>query len=164
MTKNLTALGRVLSHPTTYLVLATLLLISHALYDASLMDYDVVDDAYISFRYALNAARGHGLTFNVGERRVEGYTNFLWTVMLIPAFWLELPVHTLSIALGVLWATGCLVLLNRSTAHALDARWLGPIAALLLAADGSFALWAVGGLESPLFSFLVLAGGLPWLL
>jgi hypothetical protein len=133
------------------------------------MDYDVVDDAYISFRYALNAARGYGLTFNIGERRVEGYTNFLWTVMLIPSFWLKLPVHTVSIALGILWAVGCLVLLNRSAPYSLETRgdilhpWIGPIAALLLAADGSFALWSVGGLESPLFAFLVLAGGLAYL-
>ncbi|MEO5618208.1 MAG: hypothetical protein ABIS67_10585, partial [Candidatus Eisenbacteria bacterium] len=38
------------------------------------------DDAYISFRYARNLLRGEGLVFNVGER-VEGYTNFLWTVL-----------------------------------------------------------------------------------
>ena len=38
------------------------------------------DDAYISFRFARNLVRGHGLVFNVGER-VEGYTNFLWTVI-----------------------------------------------------------------------------------
>jgi arabinofuranosyltransferase len=127
------------------------------------MDYDVVDDAYISFRYALNAARGQGLTFNAGERRVEGYTNFLWTVMLIPTFWLGLPIHTVSIVLGILWAAGCLVLLNCSAAETMGAHWLGPTAALLLAADGSFALWAVGGLESPLFAFLVLAGALSYL-
>ena len=153
-----------MSQPTTYarpwaaLVLAVLLLVSHALCYASVMDYDVVDDAYISFRYALNAARGHGLTFNAGERRVEGYTNFLWTVMLIPTFWLGLPIHTVSILLGILWAMGCLILLSRSTPETVGARWLGAIAALLLAADGSFALWTIGGLESPLFAFLVLAG------
>jgi arabinofuranosyltransferase len=122
------------------------------------MDYDVVDDAYISFRYAHNAARGHGLTFNVGERRVEGYTNFLWTVMLIPVFWLGLPVHVASIVLGILCALGCIVLLIRSHTAPSQGHWLGMIAAFLLAADGSFALWAVGGLESPLFAFLVLSG------
>jgi hypothetical protein len=37
------------------------------------------DDAYISFRYAENLANGLGLVFNRGER-VEGYSNFLWTV------------------------------------------------------------------------------------
>jgi hypothetical protein len=155
-------MGRILSHPTTYLALAALLLVAHALFYASLMDYDVVDDAYISFRYAYNAARGHGLTFNAGERRVEGYTNFLWTVMLIPAFWLGLPVHTTSMILGIAWALATLVLLARSTTLAQDQPWLGTIAAMLLAADGSFALWAVGGLESPLFAFLILAGALAY--
>ena len=41
------------------------------------------DDAYISFRYARNAALGHGLVYNPGEP-VEGYTNFLWTALFIP--------------------------------------------------------------------------------
>src|SRR4051794_37248022 len=40
-----------------------------------------IDDAYISFRYAENLASGHGLVYNLGER-VEGYTNFLWVVLL----------------------------------------------------------------------------------
>ena len=40
-----------------------------------------VDDAYISFRYARNFARGWGLVYNAGER-IEGYTNFLWTVLI----------------------------------------------------------------------------------
>jgi arabinofuranosyltransferase len=39
------------------------------------------DDAFISFRYARNLAEGNGLVFNPGER-VEGYTNFLWTVII----------------------------------------------------------------------------------
>jgi arabinofuranosyltransferase len=37
----------------------------------------VVDDAYISFRYAENWVDGLGLVFNPGQH-VEGYTNFLW--------------------------------------------------------------------------------------
>jgi arabinofuranosyltransferase len=41
----------------------------------------VIDDAFISLRYARNLAEGHGLVYNGGER-VEGYTNFLWTLFL----------------------------------------------------------------------------------
>jgi hypothetical protein len=41
----------------------------------------IVDDAYITFRYAHNLAEGRGLVFNEGEY-VEGYTNFLWTVLM----------------------------------------------------------------------------------
>ena len=39
------------------------------------------DDAYISYRYAENFIQGNGLVFNPGER-VEGYTNFLWIILL----------------------------------------------------------------------------------
>ena len=39
------------------------------------------DDAFISFRYARNLAEGHGLVWNPGEA-VEGYTNFLWVVLM----------------------------------------------------------------------------------
>lgn len=40
----------------------------------------IQDDAFITYRYAQNLARGRGLVLNPGER-VEGYTNFLWTVI-----------------------------------------------------------------------------------
>lgn len=40
----------------------------------------IQDDAFITYRYAQNLAKGHGLVLNPGER-VEGYTNFLWTVL-----------------------------------------------------------------------------------
>ena len=35
----------------------------------------------ISMRYGRNLAEGYGLVWNPGER-VEGYTNFLWTVIM----------------------------------------------------------------------------------
>ena len=44
------------------------------------------DDAFISYRYARNLATGRGLVFNPGER-VEGYTNFLYVLLMTPAFW-----------------------------------------------------------------------------
>ena len=39
------------------------------------------DDQMISMRYARNLAEGSGLVWNPGER-VEGYTNFLWTLVM----------------------------------------------------------------------------------
>ena len=80
-------------------VVATVLLVPHAL----MFDF-VNDDAYISFRYARNLAEHGQLVFNVGER-VEGFTNFLWTVLLAGGIKLGLsPVLTsrfLGIAFGV---------------------------------------------------------------
>jgi hypothetical protein len=42
------------------------------------------DDAFISYRYARNAAEGRGLVYNPGER-VEGYSNLLYVALLVPA-------------------------------------------------------------------------------
>ncbi|MHC4066890.1 MAG: hypothetical protein ACYSUI_20630, partial [Planctomycetota bacterium] len=42
----------------------------------------LTDDAFISFRYARNLSEGLGLVFNPGFERVEGYSNFLWVVLL----------------------------------------------------------------------------------
>lgn len=39
------------------------------------------DDMMISMRYGRNLAEGHGLAWNPGDR-VEGYTNFLWTIVM----------------------------------------------------------------------------------
>ena len=41
----------------------------------------IAEDAFITFRYAMNLASGRGPVFNPGER-VEGYSDFLWMVTL----------------------------------------------------------------------------------
>ena len=45
---------------------------------------DLIDDAYISARYARNLIQGQGLVYNreAGVTRVEGYSNFLWVMLL----------------------------------------------------------------------------------
>src|SRR5947208_12083 len=54
--------------------------------------YDFLcDDAFISFRYARNFARGHGLVFNAGFERIEGYSNFLWVLILAAFQFLGVP-------------------------------------------------------------------------
>ena len=63
----------------------------------------VIDDAYISFRYAVNLANGFGLTYNPGQL-VEGYSNFLWVILLSAAAWLGLPLNLYSISVGLVCA------------------------------------------------------------
>ena len=41
-----------------------------------------IDDAYIFFVYARNFAEGHGFVYNVGGERVEGFSSFLWGLVL----------------------------------------------------------------------------------
>ncbi|MEI7425254.1 MAG: hypothetical protein WCK10_04010, partial [Candidatus Staskawiczbacteria bacterium] len=79
----------------------------------------MLDDAFISFRYAENFAAGHGLVFNPGER-VEGYTTFLWVLILGVGKALGLKVIPLSQNLGALFALGTILLLmfaHRFSSH-----------------------------------------------
>jgi hypothetical protein len=145
----MTALSAILRRYWPVLV-AAVVLVPHAW----LFDF-VSDDAYISFRYARNLAEHGELVFNLGER-VEGYTNFLWTVMLAAGMWLGVSPLSSSRFLGVLFAVGTLAVAVRMSLR-LDRERPSRfhlIAPLGLAATGAFACWASGGLETQLFTFL----------
>jgi arabinofuranosyltransferase len=132
-------------------------LLAHEAFYFKDLGADAVDDAYISYRYADNLLAGHGLVFNPGER-VEGYTNFSWTIIL--ALFMSLGVHpsTAAIGLGVVFSVATLWLVYQfARVASLRSPAIPVLAALCLALDGSFALWAVSGMETSMFAFLVLA-------
>ncbi len=58
------------------------------------------DDAMISMRYAHNLSSGHGLVWNPGER-VEGYTNFLWTITMAVVHLLPVSLARTSLVLSL---------------------------------------------------------------
>jgi arabinofuranosyltransferase len=139
------------------LAAASLALLAHQVFYYRDLGGDAVDDAYISFRYAQNLIAGHGLVFNPGER-VEGYTNFLWTIILALFMRLGLAPSSVAIALGVAFSLGTLWLVYLFwVLTRLRSPVIPVIAAWCLALDGSFALWAVSGMETSMFAFLVLA-------
>jgi len=115
----------------------------------------VQDDAFISFRYARNWVEGHGLVFNPDEK-VEGYTNFLWTVLCaVPiklGFDVVLFTHIVGVALfiGSLFVAGRLA--QRLTARPEAGIWT----AIVLGGSFTFSSYATGGLETQLQAFLVL--------
>jgi hypothetical protein len=59
------------------------------------------DDAMISMRYANNLARGHGLVWNPGGERVEGYTNPLWVIYMSIFHLFPIPSSKISLAIQV---------------------------------------------------------------
>ncbi len=133
-------------------IAATAVLLPHAL----LFDF-VNDDAYISFRYARNLALHGQLVFNLGER-VEGFTNFLWTVLLAGGIKLGISPILFSRFLGVAFGVGTLGLAVRLSLRLDGARpspWHA-VAPVGLASLGAFACWCTGGLETQLFTFLIL--------
>ena len=119
----------------------------------------LTDDAFISFRYARNLLEGHGLVFNVGER-VEGYSNFLWTVELA-AIWGVLGVRPeyaapwLSVAFTV--GTVAVLLWWALRTPALPYRRLTAWMAVgLVCSSATFAVWTSGGgLETRQFTFFI---------
>ncbi|MGW3997319.1 hypothetical protein [Amycolatopsis sp. NPDC004772] len=125
----------------------------------------VTEDALVTFRYAQNIADGNGPVFNPGER-VEGYTNFLWLVLVaLPRAAFGADVRTTAVVLGVLAALGCVLLAyfaaNRivTAAGAAPRPAIGVAAAVLTASAGGLAVYGASGSEVPLFVLLVLAVG-----
>jgi arabinofuranosyltransferase len=143
----------------SWLVLLLLVLASLALARTSSLAW-LCDDAFVSFRYADNWARGVGLVFNANER-VEGITNPLWTLILAVLARLGLNVETAATTLGLGAHLLCILLLawaGRTRIGGLSrARYLLPIGAIIAVADTDLSTFATGGLETSLFSTAVLA-------
>jgi hypothetical protein len=113
------------------------------------------DDSYIGFRYAQNLARGLGLVFNAGQK-VEGYTDFLWVLMLAGAARGTLDPVLASKVLGILFNLS--TLLGAYCLCRLVARENVPMygfALLLTASNMHFIVGTIGGLETPLFASIL---------
>lgn len=117
------------------------------------------EDAFISFRYAQNLVEGHGLVYNPGER-VEGYTNFLWTMMIAAAMQRGIDPIDFARYAGMLCSL-ILVLVVYLVSHRHDTVCNvtgGLIAAAIVAANPSIGFEGVQGMETIFFSLLVTAG------
>jgi hypothetical protein len=123
------------------------------------------DDAYISFRYAGNLIAGNGLVFNAGER-VEGYSNFLWTLWCAAGLRLGVRPESWAGAWGVVCYAISIALLGgiawrhhemAERHHAAAVRFV-PLAALFAAFHRDWSIYATGGLETSMFTMLLLAG------
>jgi len=110
---------------------------------------NIVDDAYITFRYARNLAGGLGFVYNAGEH-VLGTTTPAYTLLLaalsrLSAFYdyprLALTLNTLFDAL-----TFCLV--ARLASRLTGWRWVGLGAAFLFVLDGRTLDFSTGGMET----------------
>jgi hypothetical protein len=116
----------------------------------------LVDDAFISFRYADHLASGHGLVWNIGEAPpVEGFSNFLWTLACAAMELAELPPEVGSRVLGVLCAIALLALVARVAQARFESVWTSRLTALAFASLAPVAVWSTGGLETMAFALCV---------
>src|SRR5690349_10761264 len=124
----------------------------------------IQDDSFITYRYVKNFTDGNGLVFNIGER-VEGYTCFLWVILLAGVKKLGFDFISASQTLGIISSMFTLLFTylisskifpkGKDTLYNLS---FSMIAVILVAVNGSNAYWAVSGMETGLFGLLVTAG------
>jgi arabinofuranosyltransferase len=118
----------------------------------------VNDDFFISLRYAENWLKGEGLVWNPGER-VEGYTNFMYVVILAGVLKSGAEPVMAAQMLGFISACIALFLTARTYQRLNPQENPGPemIAPAMLVSSGPYAAWSVAALETPIFLALVLA-------
>ncbi len=116
----------------------------------------ILDDAYITFRYAKNFINGFGLVYNPGER-VEGYTSFSWLMMIAAGMKFGLDPWMVSKVLGLFSGVGTIIcswwVYNRLSR--LSYSWGSIIVPLLLATSSFFCYWSIVGMGTIFFSFLL---------
>jgi len=119
-----------------------------------------VDDAFISFVYGEHLASGFGLVWNVGQAPVEGYTNFLWVLILAFLFLFKLNPIVSTKIIGLLSVFGIIVLFwfitNDFFKNKKNKYIAFTVSTIFLLVNPYTAIHAVSGLETMLYSFLLL--------
>ncbi|MBS2015435.1 MAG: hypothetical protein JST00_21280 [Deltaproteobacteria bacterium] len=118
------------------------------------------DDMMISMTYARNLAEGHGLVWSAGYERVEGYSNFLWTMVMAAVHLFRPPTHLAAIPIRVISYTltvGMFALAIRLLRVFVPRGIVPPVVMLtcmVLCPD--IVLWSAWGFENALLGFLLL--------
>jgi arabinofuranosyltransferase len=125
----------------------------------------LTDDAFISFRYVSNSLAGHGYVWNAPPfRPVEGYTSFLWVVLLDwvwRVFGAAPPQSANLLSLMFSWVTlllGVTMVLRMASAVRLARQrvLLAALFALGVLTNRTFLAWTSSGLETAMFNCFLL--------
>lgn len=117
-----------------------------------------LDDAYISYRYAWNLVHGNGLVYNLGEQ-VEGYTNFLWTLLSAIPIALQLSPAAVTLGLNISLNIALVGLTWQVGVRLAKGSYIWPaVSCTLLSIDSAIVTYGArgSGMESMLFAVLVL--------
>lgn len=115
------------------------------------------DDSYITFRYSKNVAEGNGLIWNSDSTNpVEGYTNFLWMVLMIIPHIFGWSAALFAKLLGLIVMTACITILYLYGRNRIGGHWWGIAAATPLILLPATYFHALGGLETTLFALQML--------
>ena len=91
--------------------------------------FTLVDDAMITMHYAKHYAAGQGIVWNVGDRPIQGFTNFGWMCYMALVHRFAIPSAKISL---VIMLTGlCILLVNigvviKIAAYLSAGSWIAP--------------------------------------
>ena len=139
------------------LALSTVAIVIALYYDTGTLWHNQYDDAYITYRCAVNLAEGYGLVFNAGDR-TDAASSFLYTVVLAAAY--RVGAHDLEkvsfllnmLALGLIavFVYLCAFRLSRN-------QWGSIILGLIAACHGFISGWAALGMDTVPYAALLCA-------
>lgn len=116
-----------------------------------------IDDACVSLRYAENLVETGSLRFNLStDRPIEGYSNFLWIIATSIFFLLPIDQVIAVKILGLVLSLINLSLIYWILAKRFNSRLYALAGVWMASLFPSLALWAVGGVETPLYIFTIL--------
>lgn len=115
----------------------------------------VIDDAFITYRYAANFAAGHGALWNPGDAPVEGYSTPLYMLLLAAGSFVT-DIENVSRALCIFSSLSMIGLTSWWVFLKCRSLLAAACAAGLLLAHPFVAVWAIGGMETPFYAALLM--------
>lgn len=119
-----------------------------------------IDDAFITYRYARNLADGLGPTYNALAPRAEGYTSFLWMVLMTIPHLINLGPVVYSKLIGlsatILTCAGIYLFVQKiSPRGGISAKFAAFLSVLFYALLPETAVHAVSGMGTALYTFMM---------
>ena len=120
----------------------------------------IVDDSYITLRYAKHLAEGYGITWNIGQPPLEGYSNFSYLILAALLYYTRslFHLHYTVIELIRYFSIGCLILTALTmyrTVRLLAPPYIALLPLIMLFSYPASTLWAGSGLETAFFQLLI---------
>ncbi len=142
-------------------VLLSLTTVGYMLFNCIRLWNFTADDSFITFRYASNLAKGIGPTFNSTLPRAEGYTSYLWMIIMTIPHILNLGAVSFSKLIGILATLATMGLMFIFVVYSAKSenpysKIAGGAAILFYAMLPETAVHAVSGMETAIYGFLLI--------
>lgn len=138
-----------------WLLVGCVLALAFGLFLWSNTPYDI-DDAPITYRYAKNLAIGNGFVYNTGER-IQGTSTFLYTLVLATVRLVRIPIPLASNALNLLASVAVIAVTMALVRELNNSFWAALLTGLMLVFQDSFVRYSMAGMETPVYTLLIVS-------